>query len=335
MQGFSRANNASFSTSFRNVLYGTYLFKRGNIKGFRHTITTTAMYSYNPGLTKQDSYYRSDIGKQVYYSKYENGIVGTPSTVKSSVVNMAISNFLEMKYKPRKDTTGTFQKVRILDELTANTNYDFRADSMNWRPLNIIARTVVFNMFNVNFNSSYNFYNLNVNNGKEIAQTMKEATGKLARLTSSSLNVTYSLKSKNTKKVITESKSASREELDQINRNRDQYIDFNVPWQFFLSYNLIYNKANFTSTYTQTLTVNGDISLTPKWKITFSTGWDFTNKDITQPTLNFYRDLHCWEMNFNVVPYGPTKQYSIGINVKATVLQDLKLSRRRSWYDFN
>lgn len=333
-QGFSRANNANFNTSFKTVLYGTYLFKRGSVKGFRHTFTPTASYSYNPGLTKQDSYYRSDIGKEVYYSRYENGILGTPSTVKSSMLNMGISNFLEMKYKSRKDTTGTFQKVRILDELSANTSYDFNADSMNWRPLSITARTVVLEKLNVYFNSTYNFYNLNVHNGNAIAQTMKDATGKLARLTSSSLSVSYSLKSKNTKKVVKQSNSASQEELDEINRNREQYIDFNMPWQFYISYNLNYNKASFVSSYTQTLMVNGDISLTTKWKITFSTGWDFTHKDITQPTLNFYRDLHCWEMHFMVVPYGPTKQYTLGVNVKSAVLQDLKLSRRRSWYDF-
>ena len=239
-----------------------------------------------------------------------------------------------MKYKSRKDTTGNFQKVHILDELSANTSYDFNADSMNWRPLSITARTVVLNKLNVYFNSTYNFYNLNVQNGNAIAQTMKEATGKLARLTSSSLSVSYSLKSNNTKKVVKQSKSASQEELDEINRNRDQYIDFNMPWQFYVSYNLSYNKASFLSSYTQTLMINGDISLTTKWKITFSSGWDFTHKDITQPTLNFYRDLHCWEMHFMVVPYGPTKQYTLGINVKSAVLQDLKLSRRRSWYDF-
>jgi lipopolysaccharide assembly outer membrane protein LptD (OstA) len=334
VQGFSRANNTSFNTTFRTVLYGTYLFKRGNIKGFRHTITPTASYSYNPGLTKQDSYYNADQKKTVYYSRYADGILGAPSTVKSSVVNMSVTNFLEMKYKSKKDTLGNFQKVRLLDELSANTSYDFNADSMNWRPLNIVARTVIFNMLNVNFNSTYHFYNLNQYSGAETGRTMVDASGKLARLTSSTLNITYSLKSKNNKKVVKESKSASKEELEEINRNRDQYIDFNVPWQFFLSYNLIYSKSAFVSKYTQTLLINGDISLTPKWKITFSSGWDFTHKDITMPTLNFYRDLHCWEMNFNVIPYGPTKQYSIGINVKASVLQDLKLSRRRSWYDF-
>lgn len=334
VQGFKRANNVSFNTSFRTVLYGTYLFKRGNIKGFRHTITPSASYSYNPGLTSRDSYYNADQKKTVYYSQFSEGILGAPSTTKSSVVNMSLSNFLEMKYKPKKDTLGNFEKVRLLDELSANTSYDFNADSMKWRPISIVARTIVFNKLNVNYNSTYNVYSLNQATGNETAASMHSANGKLGRLTSSTLNLSYSIKSKNTKKVITESKTASKEELDEINRNRDQYIDFNVPWQFFLSYNIIYNKSAFVSKYTQTITVNGDISLTPKWKITFSSGWDFTNKDITLPTLNFYRDLHCWEMNFNVIPYGPTKQYSLSINVKASVLQDLKLSRRRSWYDF-
>jgi len=75
------------------------------------------------------------------------------------------------------------------------------------------------------------------------------------------------------------------------------------------------------------------LSLTPKWKIGFQSGYDFINKDLTYTSVNIYRDLHCWEMKFNWVPFGFRKMYTIDINVKSAILQDLKLSRRRDWYD--
>jgi hypothetical protein len=79
--------------------------------------------------------------------------------------------------------------------------------------------------------------------------------------------------------------------------------------------------------------LNGDLSLTQKWKITCSTSYDFLQKDFILPNFTVYRDLHCWDLRFNFIPYGPRKSYSIDLNVKASVLQDLKLSRKKDWYD--
>jgi len=333
-RNFSRANNVGLSASLRTVLYGVYLFKHGNLKGFRHTIQPNISYNYNPGITKNQTYYNPDLQKTIEYSKYEGGIIGQPSTSKSSFVNMGLNNILGIKYKPRKDTLGNFTKVNILDNFGASTSYNVLADSMNWSPINVNARVIILNNFNVSYDLSYNLYALNNNTGIVTKQYMRDVTGKFARLTSSNFSIQYSLRSKNTKAIITDSKTASQAEIDEINRNRDQYIDFNLPWQISFIYTLSYNKAALVSSYgNHILRVNGDLSLTRKWKITFSSGWDFTAKDIVLPTINVYRDLHCWEMSFNVIPYGPSKQYSLNINVKASVLQDMKLSRRRSWYD--
>ncbi len=97
---------------------------------------------------------------------------------------------------------------------------------------------------------------------------------------------------------------------------------------------LTYNKVGFAkSAFIQSLSFNGDLNLTPKWKVGFSSAYDFVSKTLVYPNINIYRDLHCWEMRFNWVPSGQRSSYSIDINVKASVLQDLKLSRRRSWYD--
>ncbi|MNI72077.1 hypothetical protein D3C85_1450430 [compost metagenome] len=48
--------------------------------------------------------------------------------------------------------------------------------------------------------------------------------------------------------------------------------------------------------------------------------------------LAIYRDLHCWDMSVNWVPYGAYKSYSVTIKVKASILQDLKLSKRQGFY---
>ena len=83
----------------------------------------------------------------------------------------------------------------------------------------------------------------------------------------------------------------------------------------------------------QTLTVNGDVSFSPKWKVGFSTGWDFTNHGLSYTSINVYRDLHCWEMRFNWIPIGNYKSWNFTINVKAQALQDLKLTKKKDYRD--
>ena len=67
----------------------------------------------------------------------------------------------------------------------------------------------------------------------------------------------------------------------------------------------------------------------------FRSGYDVESKKFNYTALDIYRDLHCWELSFNIVPFGTRKSYSIDLRVKAPVLSDLKLSRKRNWYDFD
>jgi len=46
------------------------------------------------------------------------------------------------------------------------------------------------------------------------------------------------------------------------------------------------------------------------------------------------RDLHCWSMAFNFVPFGYMKSYSFTINAKSSMLKDLKIQKRQSHYDY-
>ncbi|MCC7223059.1 MAG: hypothetical protein IT273_04985, partial [Chitinophagales bacterium] len=69
-------------------------------------------------------------------------------------------------------------------------------------------------------------------------------------------------------------------------------------------------------------------------KIGFDSGYDFANKAISRATINIYRDLHCWQMTFNIAPIGAYQHYMFTLQVKEQILQDLKLTRRRYWRDF-
>jgi hypothetical protein len=81
------------------------------------------------------------------------------------------------------------------------------------------------------------------------------------------------------------------------------------------------------------MSFSGDFSLTPLWKIGFRSGWDFKAKDFSYTSFNLSRDLHCWVATLSLIPFGPRQSYNFAIGVKASVLQDLKYNKNRSWYD--
>jgi hypothetical protein len=86
-------------------------------------------------------------------------------------------------------------------------------------------------------------------------------------------------------------------------------------------------------TIVQTLGMNGNVSITPKWKIGFMTGWDFEASDISYTSINIYRDLHCWEMRFSWIPTGYQQSWNFSINAKSSLLQDLKLNKKKDFRD--
>ena len=111
-------------------------------------------------------------------------------------------------------------------------------------------------------------------------------------------------------------------------------MDFEIPWNLRINYSLNYSKRGFEeANITQTLRFSGDLSLTEKWKVNFNSGYDLENNDFTQTNIGINRDLHCWQLSFNWVPFGNFQSYTFFIGVKSSLLQDLKLNRQRSFFD--
>lgn len=146
-------------------------------------------------------------------------------------------------------------------------------------------------------------------------------------------------KNKNNKK--NHSDLASEQEMNDIRNNPQNYIDWSTKWSLSFTYNLrISNNPSYINYIlnddrktVQTLSVSGDIMLSPKWKIAAQSGWDFEAHKPSYTSISVYRDLHCWEMRFNVIPYGTYKSWNFQINVKASALQDLKLTKKKDYRD--
>jgi hypothetical protein len=332
LRGFAAARDVVMSAQMRTVVYGTWLFRSGPVKGFRHMIVPSLSMNYNPAIGKKYTVERALGEPSTTYSPFEGSLFGTPTLNKRADMVFSLVNTLEMKVKSAKDTITGTQKIKIFENISIDGNYNALADSMNWSPLSFNARSQPLPFITFNFTSQLNPYALNTQSGRAENRFQYDVNGQPFRLTNANLAITLNLRSKNAAPVMN-SENASREELEMVNNNRDAYVDFNVPWTLNLSYNFLYSRPGFESNLTQAISFSGDVNVTSKWKVGFNSGYDVVAKQFTYTSMNVYRDLHCWEMRFNFVPFGLRKSYSLDINVKASVLQDLKLSRKRNWFD--
>lgn len=331
--GFYSNRDVNASINMNTTLYGLVQFKKGWIRGIRHVFNPRAGFTYRPKLNSDEVGYYGNNGTIGRYNHDDLSIYGQAPTQNTGAITYGIGNTLEMKVRSKKDTITGYKKVKILEALNVSGSYNLFADSLKLSDIRISGRTRILNRLGVNFNMNLSPYAQDTNK-RAIDKWLVNETGQLTRLTSASVALTLNLNGKS-KQADYNSDKGTDAELAQINSAKAAYIDFNVPWRLDISYNLtINNLASAANRIVQTLQFQGDVSLTPKWKIGFSSGYDFVRNDLSYTSLSIYRDLHCWEFSMTWVPFGAQQMWSFDLKVKSTILQDLKLSRRKDYYDF-
>src|SRR5690606_10127676 len=111
------------------------------------------------------------------------------------------------------------------------------------------------------------------------------------------------------------------------------FVDFNIPWNLAGSFSFQYNEIGLQSIITSRLIVYSELRLTTICKLQLYTGYDFKRKEVSLTRFSIYRDLHCWDMSFGWVPFGRHQSYNVTIRAKASILQDLKLTKRNEGYN--
>ncbi|MBN2683173.1 MAG: LPS-assembly protein LptD [Bacteroidales bacterium] len=328
--GFFMLHEYNYGASLSTKIYGMVNFKSETLKAIRHIITPSLSYRFQPDYSREILYgnYIDGNSDTIEYSYYQNSLYGMPSVNRAQLYTFSVNNNLEMKLKNKNDTSATDRKVKLIESLSASSSYNALAketDSLFLSPIQIAFRTTIKSI-NINASATVDPYWFDEDLNKVVPVYVVEQTGKLGRLTRAQISTGFTLRSKPNSK---EKEKQAKLPNDYLN----YYVDFDIPWSLNFSYSFVYSKPRMEKTITQTLTVNGDISLTKKWKITATSGYDFVKKNISYTTVNIIRDLHCWEMRFNWVPFGPFRSYNFQINAKASMLQDLKLTRRRSWHE--
>jgi len=281
---------------------------------------------------------------------------GVPGRGESGSMSIGLNNNVEMKIKSRKDATG-FKKIPLLESLNFSTSYNFLADSMNWSRINMSGRTKVLGT-SVNFNATFDPYSIELSEqGRPVRvdRLLWHKQKQIARLENASLSFGFNFGADTFKKDNEEQQDGSDSEEfpdggenesfnDDVNseptavqqtEQPPRYAEFSIPWNMSINYNMRVvqdrfdeEQMAFNKKITADISLNGNMELTPKWSINFSSGYNLDRGELSHTNVRINRDLHCWSMSFNLVPIGTYKSYFFTIAVNSSMLQDLKYEKR-------
>jgi lipopolysaccharide assembly outer membrane protein LptD (OstA) len=373
INGFNAVRSYQASVGLTSIAYGTIFFNREfGVQAIRHQLIPSISYSYKPdfGDPKFDYFQEvqyDSLGNTRTLSRYAGFVYGQPGQGESSSIGLSLTNTLEMKFMNRNDTTGKAEKIVLLRNFGLSTGYNFAADSFKLSPISInastnllknkpIGKSATTTGFNINFRGTIDPYlyvldSITGEGDSEIVYQRKlnqfafnNGQG-LGQFSTFNISISTGFRAK-TKGSAQDSRGAGsiesiqttnqkeEQELQEIMTNPDLYVDFKIPWSIRFSYNVNYSRVGFREgKVTQSLKFNGDLSLTQKWKMTFNSGYDFERNKFNETRLGITRDLHCWEMRLDWVPYGRYQSYNFTIKAKSSLLQDLKVSKKRNASD--
>jgi len=347
ISGFKSFREYQTALSLSTTIYGTFHFKGKRLKAIRHTFTPTISLNYKPDFSfYYDTYQASaDPNDLKEFSKFEGGIYGSPSRGISNNVSITLNNKLEAKIAPKDSINGKPTKITLLNNLNFSANYNIAADSLKWSPVRMNAGTRLFqNKLNLNLFATLDPYAIN-DAGIRINTFNINNGGSLFRLTSANISMSYNIsnltfsKNKGDKKEQKLNSDTNFFGGDLTNADKVKTQDnaketklyaAKIPWNFSLRYAVNYtNFRGEKNISSNSLQITGNVSLTPKWNVGISSGYDFKNKGIVYTQLRFLRDLDSWKLSFNWVPIGSRSTYYFFIGVKASVLSDLKYDKRK------
>ncbi len=330
INGFSSYRTYNFSSGVSTALYGTLLFdKTKMIQGIRHTIQPSVGYSMRPDFSEDRfdyyDYYTDAEGNEVQYSKFENGVFGSPGKGLQQNINFSIGNNLEMKVRNKTDSLGV-RKIKIFDYLNMSSSYNMAADSLKMSNINVRGSTSFFNnKFKVNFATAVNPYRIEYDNPEDITGTLIDELGYFSVL-NYNVGVNFTLNNAlfgEETNYAEKYGTTGRVRYENYYFDAENYAHFNVPWSANVNFKYANNKGiNREGNEAISVGLSGKIAPSPYWSISYNTSYDFVNKKLAFTRFTFSRDLRSFVINFNWVPFGAYRSWNFGIYIKTPVLRD-------------
>lgn len=350
----------NFGVTASTMIYGMVRPKIWGLKAIRHVMTPSVSYSLQPKVNKGSAYYNYMFQENPLNPKADlpraggmnnEFIYGAPSvSAYSEVISFSVLSSIEAKVRDRKDSsdTGKDKKIKLIENLTFNGNYNLSADSFKLSNINVSAVTRLFNKISINGNVTldpYKYYILEkdgVYSYKRIDSYLFNDLfngGKDPAFDAMPYNVdSYSIKNNN---YLADIRSVSFNMSTSINPNWKmknsytpqeealfriypylRYVDFSLPWNASISYQFNDSRPVWgPATTSKTVNVSGNLTILESWKVNYSTSYDLKTFKWGGHQLGIIKDLHCWQILFNWTPSNAYATYTFKLSAKASTLK--------------
>ncbi|MCL2283608.1 MAG: hypothetical protein FWC26_09875 [Fibromonadales bacterium] len=290
----------NLSLSAATKLYGIWLPEWGRFTGVRHTLSPTVGYTYAPEI---DTNYTFSPHPLLNQKRYQ---------IEQKSVNFRLGNDFDIKYLLASmdeagedaDPDDYSKNLRVLNT-SHSTSYNFAADSFHWAPITSTFGFQFLESYIFTINTTHNFYHHFEPDPKKV---------RVPQLT----NWNYG-----------------------FNRRFSWYGDFNAGlpskngkyesknWNAAIDYSFSFSstrvgKNTFKDDYRHLAMFSASIFPSRKWSLQYSSQYSFEEDQFTSHSLQFFRELHCWKMDFTWRPTGAAPGWSFSIFVLD--LPDVRLS---------
>ncbi|HMB98840.1 MAG TPA: putative LPS assembly protein LptD [Balneolaceae bacterium] len=337
VRGFSTARQYNTGINFSTTIFGVSRAKIGNLEGFRHTFRPNIGFNYRPDFSSERfGFFRevqSDtLGNTRKFSIFERGILGGPSAGEQRNVSFGFSNVFETKIVKR-DSTGEVnsENVRLIDNFSVNSNYNFAADSLNFGRIRMNLTSQILGSVRFRASAEYSLYARD-DQGREINTFIFNDSNKILQPISYSVNLGYSFRGGGKVPRVQTPYYRPYEPFEQeLFRPYDSNFNY-VPVQDFSSpinvaFDFSYSwRFRFNQKAQQRAILNArniQFNLTPKWSAGTQIGYDFIEKDLTPSQFNMIRRMEGWTLTFNFNPFGDFQYAFFRLSINSGQIQSL------------
>ncbi len=305
------------------------------------------------------------------YSPYQNGLFGVPGRGRTGSISMSLSNNIEMKVKSDKDSTGFKKLSIIDElGANMSYNMAAKEKKWSDLSMNIRLKWWKNYTFNMNAVFATYAYELDANGNPYVGNHTEWGKGRFGRFQGMSQNISYTLNPEKIKKLFGGGKKDDDESTDKddddtgvetnvdddmmkaqhgakkksagkAETDEDGYMKFSMPWSITFGYGITMREntsgkfntktMRYPYKFTQNLNFSGNIRISDGWNISFSSGYDFEEHDLSMTTASLQRDLHCFSMSCSVV-LAPYTSYNFSFRCNAATLTDALKYDKRSGY---
>lgn len=336
-RGFAAARDFNTSLSFSTTFYGISQAKLGSFEGLRHTVRPNISLSYRPDFSDDQWGFYEEVqtdtsGNTRLFSKFDREVFGGPSRGEQRTISFGLTNILETK-RVKRDSTGEVQttNIRLIDNFSINSNYNFAADSLNFGQISMSLSSRVLEGIRLSASANYSLYARN-DVGQEINTFLFQTGDRLLQPLSYSLSASTSFTGgERGPRIQTPPYGPYDPYNQQFFSPIDQYfnerpvqpiystwsvgLDFSYRWNYRFG-----QEANKTATLNAN---NIQFNLTPKWSVSTRLGYDFIDKELTPAQFRLNREMICWNLSFQFNPFGDFQYYSFRLSLNSGQISSL------------